>query len=74
MALPSVRVLALAFCAVLCWATHSAGQGTAPPSAQLPTPPSADIVRLQGEAFVWLQDLIRINTTNPPGNEMVAAK
>src|SRR3984893_11931280 len=74
MALPSVRVLVLAFCAVLCWATHRAGQGTAPQSAQPPTPPSADIAKLQGEAFVWLQDLIRINTTNPPGNEMVAAK
>jgi acetylornithine deacetylase/succinyl-diaminopimelate desuccinylase-like protein len=31
-------------------------------------------VKLQGEAIVWLQDLIRINTSNPPGNEIVAAK
>src|ERR1700733_10031836 len=71
---PSVRVLTLAFCGVLCWATHSPGQTTAAQSAQLPAAPSADIVKLQGEALVWLQDLIRINTTNPPGNEIVAAK
>ncbi len=71
---PSVRVLTLAFCGVLCWATHSSGQSAAAQSTQLPAAPSADIAKLQGEALVWLQDLIRINTTNPPGNEIVAAK
>src|SRR6202050_3294397 len=74
MARSSVRILALAFCGVLCWATNSAGQATASQSAQPSASPSADIVKLQGEALVWLQDLIRINTTNPPGNEIVAAK
>ena len=29
---------------------------------------------LPQEALVWLQDLIRINTSNPPGNELPAAK
>jgi acetylornithine deacetylase/succinyl-diaminopimelate desuccinylase-like protein len=71
---PSVRVLTLAFCAVLCCASVSLGQSAAAQSTQLPAAPSADIAKLQGEALVWLQDLIRINTTNPPGNEIVAAK
>jgi acetylornithine deacetylase/succinyl-diaminopimelate desuccinylase-like protein len=43
------------------------------PAAQL-APPSTDITHITDEALVWLQDLIRINTTNPPGNELVAAK
>jgi acetylornithine deacetylase/succinyl-diaminopimelate desuccinylase-like protein len=71
---PSVRVLTLAFCGVICWASLSSGQRAAAQSTQLPAAPSADIAKLQGEALVWLQDLIRINTTNPPGNEIVAAK
>jgi acetylornithine deacetylase/succinyl-diaminopimelate desuccinylase-like protein len=71
---PSVRVLTLAFCSVLCWATHSAAQSAAAQSTQLSAAPNAGITKLQGEALVWLQDLIRINTTNPPGNEIVAAK
>src|SRR6266849_6214214 len=37
-----------------------------------PTPP--DLAKLGEEAQGWLADLIRINTTNPPGNEMAAAK
>ena len=44
-------------------------QPTAPQS-----PPSTDITHVTDEALVWLQDLVRINTTNPPGNELVAAK
>ena len=71
---PSVRVLTLAFCGVLCCASVSLGQSATAQSTQLPAAPSADIAKLQGEALVWLQDLIRINTTNPPGNEIVAAK
>src|SRR5580658_2659455 len=74
MARSNVRIIVLAFCGVLCWATNSAGQGAASQSTQPTAGPSADIVKLQGEALVWLQDLIRINTTNPPGNEVVAAK
>src|ERR1035437_5491733 len=33
-----------------------------------------DLASLAGEAQGWLADLIRINTTNPPGNELAAAK
>jgi len=70
----SVRVLILAICGVLCWASHSPGQSAGAQSTQLSAAPKAEIAKLQGEALVWLQDLIRINTTNPPGNEIVAAK
>jgi len=35
---------------------------------------AADLAKLQSDALIWLQGLIRINTTNPPGNELVAAK
>jgi acetylornithine deacetylase/succinyl-diaminopimelate desuccinylase-like protein len=45
-----------------------------PSSAQAATPGSADIGEIENEALGWLQALIRINTTNPPGNELVAAK
>ncbi len=39
-------------------------------------PPAAhpDITQLTDDAQKWLTDLVRINTTNPPGNEMEAAK
>jgi acetylornithine deacetylase/succinyl-diaminopimelate desuccinylase-like protein len=33
-----------------------------------------DQLQLTAEAQTWLTDLIRINTTNPPGNELEAAK
>jgi acetylornithine deacetylase/succinyl-diaminopimelate desuccinylase-like protein len=42
-----------------------------------PTPPTAaiaDTSQVASDALGWLQNLIRINTTNPPGNELVAAK
>ena len=35
---------------------------------------SADLSKISGEALGWLAGLIRINTTNPPGNELAAAK
>jgi acetylornithine deacetylase/succinyl-diaminopimelate desuccinylase-like protein len=42
---------------------------SAPNSAQSP-----DVSGLAREAQGWLVDLIRLDTTNPPGNEQVAAK
>jgi acetylornithine deacetylase/succinyl-diaminopimelate desuccinylase-like protein len=36
--------------------------------------PLGDIAPLVSDARIWLQDLIKINTTNPPGNEQAAAK
>lgn len=50
-----------------------ATQSQAQPYTQA-APQSADIIHLTDEAIVWLQDLIRVNTTNPPGNELAAAK
>jgi len=41
---------------------------------QAPALPAADHSKLQSDALLWLQDLIRINTVNPPGNELVAAR
>jgi acetylornithine deacetylase/succinyl-diaminopimelate desuccinylase-like protein len=35
---------------------------------------SQDLSQLESDSINWLQQLIRINTTNPPGNELVAAK
>lgn len=35
---------------------------------------SIDIPRLEGEIVTYLQDLIRFNTANPPGNELPAAR
>ncbi|HEX2714648.1 MAG TPA: M20/M25/M40 family metallo-hydrolase [Candidatus Acidoferrales bacterium] len=37
-------------------------------------PAKPELARLSDEAVAWLTDLIRINTTNPPGNELPAAK
>jgi len=39
----------------------------------LPLPAPAGLATLATEAQTWLADLIRINTTNPPGNELAAA-
>jgi acetylornithine deacetylase/succinyl-diaminopimelate desuccinylase-like protein len=36
--------------------------------------PSPALVGIETEATNWLQDLIKINTSNPPGNELAAAK
>jgi acetylornithine deacetylase/succinyl-diaminopimelate desuccinylase-like protein len=57
-----------------------AGQSTGTPAPQAPavniTSPSpiGDTTALAKEAQGWLIDLIRTNTTNPPGNEQAIAK
>src|SRR5579871_6145708 len=33
-----------------------------------------DLTKLEDEAQLWLSDLVRINTVNPPGNEATVAK
>ena len=52
-----------------------------PVHAQAPTSspspavsPLGDLTSLTADAKVWLQDLVKINTTNPPGNEQTTAK
>lgn len=44
------------------------------PPPQSVSPASSDLTKLESDALVWLQGLLRINTTNPPGNELAAAK
>ena len=36
--------------------------------------PKLDLTKLWEEATVWLAGLLRINTTNPPGNELASAR
>src|SRR5271155_1780561 len=47
---------------------------SAPPPSQAAPATGLDLPRLESEAILWLQALIRSNTTNPPGNEIAAAK
>jgi acetylornithine deacetylase/succinyl-diaminopimelate desuccinylase-like protein len=65
------HVLLLVFIAAL--SCGAQGYPSPPPAQGLPSQ-SADLSMLQQDALGWLQGLIRINTTNPPGNELVAAK
>jgi acetylornithine deacetylase/succinyl-diaminopimelate desuccinylase-like protein len=68
-------VLVLSIAATWLLSSHAQQRG-APPSAVAPpqTPPAPlDLARLTGEAQGWLADLLRIDTTNPPGNELAAA-
>ena len=44
-----------------------------PQSAPLSTSMVADASGIRREALTWLEDLIKINTSNPPGNEQLAA-
>jgi acetylornithine deacetylase/succinyl-diaminopimelate desuccinylase-like protein len=53
-----------------CWAQNYPHT----PPTQAAAPASLDLPRLESEAILWLQALIRINTSNPPGNELAAAK
>ncbi len=50
-----------------------AGARSAAAQAQTPSG-SADLSKISTEALDWLAGLIRINTSNPPGNELAAAK
>ncbi|HWQ03312.1 MAG TPA: M20/M25/M40 family metallo-hydrolase [Candidatus Nitrosotenuis sp.] len=61
-----MRVCGSAVLAVLILANYSsmAAQG----------PAGMDWARLHADSIQWLADLIRIDTTNPPGNELAAAK
>jgi acetylornithine deacetylase/succinyl-diaminopimelate desuccinylase-like protein len=57
-------------------ALPAAAQVAPPPTNGLPASqsPLGDLTSLTANAKIWLQDLIKINTTNPPGNEEAAAK
>lgn len=48
-----------------------------PPVAQAPPQSPAsnpELAKVSEEAVGWLADLVRINTTNPPGNELAASR
>ena len=77
MAKVSAAIAAMGLAALL--GAGSLGAQVAPPATNgLPGtqggPPLGDLTKLTGDAKVWLQDLIKINTTNPPGNEAEASK
>ncbi len=69
------------FALVALFGTAPARFFAAPARAQAPPPPAAAAPpadqlpsQLHADALTWLTDLLRINTTNPPGNELEAAK
>jgi len=55
-------------------AANSQMPGTVPQPIAQTSAPALDTSRLAREATGWLAELIKINTTNPPGNEEQAAK
>src|ERR1700730_7863243 len=73
---PTRQVLQYAAMWLFTAALPLAAQVAPPPTNSLPgsQSPLGDLTSLTGDAKVWLQDLIKINTTNPPGNEQAAAK
>src|SRR5271154_2225532 len=82
MARGTVRILILTLagtigCAVPANAQNRAfavADRTAGAPLQAASAPSADISGIETESIAGLQGLVRINTTNPPGNELAAAK
>lgn len=50
------------------------GQSQNPPLGQAALPAGFDLPRLESEALLWLQSLIRFDTVDPPGNDIAAAK
>ena len=60
----------------ICSAPLGAQVRANPPAMGIPDNPSVvgDNTGLAVEAQAWLMELIRVNTTNPPGNEQQAAK
>lgn len=55
-------------------AAQAQAQTSQPQGAQAQANPAGlDFPRLESEAILWLQGLLRINTTNPPGHDLAAA-
>ena len=46
----------------------------APPAASSTPAANATLSAIEGESLTWFEQLLRIDTSNPPGNELVAAK
>ncbi|MGH9699919.1 MAG: M20/M25/M40 family metallo-hydrolase, partial [Candidatus Acidiferrales bacterium] len=63
------------FLLALCIATGGVcADAQAPPAISNAQAPSATLSAVEGESLTWFEQLIRIDTSNPPGNELVAAK
>ena len=56
------------------WAAADRPPGPALPLERTSSSGAPDLSQLESDALNWLQDIIRINTVNPPGNELAAAK
>jgi acetylornithine deacetylase/succinyl-diaminopimelate desuccinylase-like protein len=65
--------LALLFVLFIALAAFAQAQSSQQLTGNQPQP-SVNFSQLDIDALGWLQGLIRINTTNPPGNELAAAK
>jgi acetylornithine deacetylase/succinyl-diaminopimelate desuccinylase-like protein len=83
MALRTRGLLLIASCAMLAGASAARAEtppqqvqqpSSAAPSASGTPAPVHDLSQLESDALNWLRDFLRINTVNPPGNELVAAK
>src|SRR5579862_1053973 len=74
----SVSLLTFIFVSLFWFAARANAQSpTTPPygpGAQTPAAANSNLSQIEIEAISWLQGFLRINTTNPPGNELVAAK
>src|SRR6267143_1995488 len=70
-----VRMMAGAAAWAVAASIPVAAQVTPTGAAEIPGIPSpiGDTSAIAKEAQGWLTDLIKINTTNPPGNEQIAA-
>ncbi len=68
-----VRVIAGAALLLVAGNSAAAGQGIPQPTPVSAVSASPEPVSLTREASGWLADLIKINTSNPPGNENLAA-
>ena len=71
-----MQVLAVAAAVTLAMSLPTAAQVTPVTGPGIPGNPSpiGDTSTIAREAQGWLADLVRIDTTNPPGNEQAAAK
>src|SRR5271157_4383274 len=69
---PAVALALFSLAAVIPLAAQA--PSTAMPTVESTRSPAGDTTALAKEAEGWLADLIRIDTTNPPGNEQAAAK
>lgn len=69
----AVQVIAGAAALLSAGSSPAAAQGIPQPTPASPVTAPPDPISIAREARGWLADLIKINTSNPPGNENLAA-